>query len=52
MLEFKYKFKYSQNKTNVVIDVLSCKNVVIPVYITEGLLLAHIKEGLQHDDWV
>ena len=50
LAKFKYKLEYSLDKTNIVADTLSHKNVVASVYAIEGLLLECIKEGFQHDD--
>ena len=50
LTEFKYVLECSSGNTNIVADTLSSKNVVTLVYMTKGLLLEHIKEGLQHDE--
>ena len=47
LTKFKCEFEYNSNKTKVVIDALTHKNIVAPVYIIKGLLLEHIKKRLQ-----
>ena len=50
LVKFKYEFEFSPSKTNVMVDALSRKSIIVPMYVTKVLLMEHIKERPQHDN--